>query len=36
MHTTALYVIDKLGRERTLPDQTFTPAQLTEILQALL
>ena len=36
MHTTALYVIDKQGRERTLLDQTFTPAQLTGILQTLL
>jgi len=36
MHTTALYVIDKQGRERTLLDQTFTPAQLTGILRALL
>ena len=36
MHTTALYVIDKQGRERTLLDQTFTPAQLTETLRALL
>jgi len=36
MHTTALYVIDKQGHERTLLDQTFTPAQLTGILQTLL
>jgi len=36
MHTTALYVIDKQGRERTLLDQTFTPAQLAEMLRALL
>ena len=36
MHTTALYVIDKQGRERTLLDQTFTPAQLTGILRGLL
>ena len=36
MHTTALYVIDKQGRERTLLDQTFTPTQLTGILQTLL
>ena len=36
MHTTALYVIDQQGRERTLLDQTFTPAQLTGILHTLL
>ena len=36
MHTTALYVIDKQGREHTLLDQDFTPAQLTGILQRLL
>jgi len=36
MHTTALYVIDKQGRERTLLDQDFTPTQLTGILQMLL
>lgn len=36
MHTAVLYVIDKQGRERTLLDQTFTPVQLTGILQALL
>ncbi len=36
MHTAVLYVIDKQGRERTLLDQTFTPAQLTGILQTLL
>ena len=36
MHTTALYVVDKQGRERTLLDQTFIPAQLTGILRILL
>jgi len=36
MHTAVLYVIDKQGRERTLLDQTFTPGQLSGILQTLL
>lgn len=36
MHTAVLYVIDKQGRERTLLDQSFTPTQLSGILQTLL
>jgi protein SCO1/2 len=36
MHTAALYIIDKQGRERVLLDQTFTLTYLTGLLQTLL
>jgi protein SCO1 len=36
MHNTALYVIDKLGRERVLIPDDFTPDQLTTDLKVLL
>jgi protein SCO1 len=35
-HTSALYVIDKEGRERVLLDQDFTSAQMTSDLKTLL
>jgi protein SCO1 len=36
MHTSAIYVIDKMGRERVLFDNDFTPTQLQDDLQVLL
>jgi protein SCO1/2 len=36
MHTSAVYVIDKMGRERVLFDGDFTPTQLQDDLKVLL
>lgn len=36
MHTSAVYVIDKMGRERVLFGDDFTPTQLQDDLQVLL
>jgi protein SCO1/2 len=36
MHTSAVYVIDKMGRERVLFDSDFTPTQLQDDLKVLL
>lgn len=36
MHTSAIYVIDKMGRERVLFGDDFTPTQLQDDLQVLL